>query len=73
MADRLLRHIPSGVLYVYQAVYAQRPDFEEIFDVEAREIPDPAPKIARKVKPKAEAAPAVDDEVLSEEASRGLP
>ena len=72
MADRLLRHIPSGVLYVYQPVYAQRADFEEIFDVEAREIPDPAPKAARKVKPKAEVA-AVDDEALSEEASRGLP
>lgn len=71
MADRLLRHIPSGVLYVYQDVFAQRSDFEEIIDVEAKEIPTP-PAAPRKVKAKVE-TPAVDDEAVSADASRGLP
>jgi len=70
MADRLLRHIPSGVLYVYQPVYAQRPDFEEVIDVESRVVPE-AEVIARR-KPKAKVE-AVDNEALSEEASRNLP
>lgn len=74
MADRMLRHIPSGVLYVYQDVFAQRADFEEIINVEAREIPDPdaAPKVIRRAKPKAETV-AVDEDAVSADASRGLP
>lgn len=72
MADRMLRHIPSGVLYVYQDVFAQRPDFEEIINVEARVIPDPEVRAPRRAKPKAEVV-AVDDAMISEEASRGLP
>jgi hypothetical protein len=70
MADRLLRHTPSGVLYVYQPVYAQRSDFEEVIDVESRVIPEPEVVTRRKPKPKVEA---VDNEALSEEASRNLP
>lgn len=68
MADRLLRHIPTGVLYVYQPAYALRADFEEIIDVEAKEIPTPKPR----AKAKAEVHK-VDDEALSADASRGLP
>ena len=68
MADRLLRHIPTGVLYIYQPVYAARDDFEEIIDVEAKEIPTPKPR----AKIKAE-VPKVDEEALSADASRDLP
>lgn len=72
MADRMLRHIPSGVLYVYQDVFAQRPDFEEIINVEARVIPDSEVRAPRRAKAKAEVV-AVDADALSEDASRGLP
>lgn len=51
MTQRLLRHIPTGILYAYQDIYAQRKDFEEIIDVEAKEIPEP---VARKPRAKAE-------------------
>lgn len=74
MADRMLRHIPTGVLYVYQPQFATRPDFEEIIDVEAREIPDPVEPTPRKTRKAAAPAPAmIDEEKLAEEASRGLP
>jgi hypothetical protein len=51
MADRLLRHKPSGQLFIYQAAFAENPEFEEIIDVESREIPEPVeekPKATRK-------------------------
>lgn len=47
-STRLLRHIPSGVLYVYQPAFANRPDFEEVIDVESRVIEEPAPKPRKK-------------------------
>jgi len=72
MADRMLRHIPTGVLYVYQDVFAMRDDFEEIINVETREVPDSEVRVARRAKPKAEVA-SVDGEALGEQAGRGLP
>jgi hypothetical protein len=42
MTQRLLRHIPTGILYAYQDIYAIRPDFEEIIDVESRVVEEPA-------------------------------
>ena len=71
MADRMLRHIPSGVLYVYQPAFAMRSDFEEIINVEAREIEEP--KTKPKVRKAPEPPPAVDDEAISADASRNLP
>ena len=48
MTQRYLRHIPSGVIHAYQDIYAIRPDFEEIIDVESRVIEDtPVPKKPR--------------------------
>lgn len=48
MTQRYLRHKPSGIIHAYQDIYAVRPDFEEIIDVESRVIEDtPAPKKAR--------------------------
>jgi len=71
MADRLLRHIPTGILHIYQLAYANRPDFEEAVDVESRVIEEPAP--APKAKKSKSVAPAVDDEAVSADASRNLP
>ena len=70
MADRLLRHIPSGQLFIYQEAFALRADFEEIIDVESRVVDEPLVKKPKVHKVKIER---VDDEVISAEASRDLP
>lgn len=70
MADRLLRHIPTGQLFVYQEAFAARDDFEEIIDVESRIIDEPTVKKPRAKRPEVEK---VDDETLGVEAARGLP
>lgn len=73
MADRMLRHIPTGVLYVYQPVFATRPDFEEIFDVESRVVPEAEVEAAKpKRKPKPVVEP-TDEAQISADASRNLP
>ncbi len=59
MTQRYLRHIPSGVIHAYQDIYAIRPDFEEIIDVEARVIEDVPVKKPRAKKPEAVEAPVV--------------
>ena len=52
MTQRYLRHKPSGIIHAYQDIYAVRPDFEEIIDVESRVIEEaPAPKKPRAKKP----------------------
>lgn len=52
MTQRYLRHKPSGIIHAYQDIYAVRPDFEEIIDVETRVVEDaPAPKKTRSKKP----------------------
>ena len=71
--DRMLRHKPTGVLYVYQPAFAMRDDFEEVIDVEAREIKDPTPAPRSRKVADAPTPPAVDDTAVSADASRGLP
>lgn len=80
MADKYLRHIPSGTIYIWQPAYAQRDDFEDY-------VPEPEPVVEEAPKPKtsrkkAAAAPApeptpepvlVDEDALSADASRNLP
>lgn len=82
MADKYLRHIPTGTIYIWQPAYAQRADFEEY-------VPEPAPEPVVEAAPKpkatrkkaaAEPAPEptpepvlVDEEALSADASRNLP
>lgn len=56
--DRLLRHIPTGILHAYQDIYAIRPDFEEVINVEARVIEGPAPVVEKPRRKKADAQPA---------------
>ncbi len=81
MSDRMLRHIPSGTLYIWQAAYAQRKDFEEVAE-EVIETPavveEPKPR-TRRVKaldpqPVVEVEVAVvEEERIQEDASRNLP
>lgn len=73
MSQRLLRHKPSGVLYVYQEVFASRDDFEEIIDVEATEVETVVVKPGRPKKVTEPAIRTLNDEALSADASRGLP
>ena len=82
MTDRLLRHIPSGVLWVYQPAFATRPDFEEVIDVPVVEVADngtadateaAAPTVGKKKKKSreelaAEAATAVAEAVAAADA-----
>ena len=72
MTQRLLRHIPSGVIYAYQDAFAIRSDFEEVVTVvEAPEVKEPAPVKKPAKRPKYEVS-AIDEELLSADASRGL-
>jgi hypothetical protein len=73
MTTRLLRHIPSGVLYAYQDVFAIRPDFEEVEDPNVIDVVATVvePKKARAKK--ADPLPMVDDDALGIQAARGLP
>lgn len=84
MADKMLRHIPTGTIYIWQPAFAQRADFEEY-------VPEPAPtpeevvesvvtkpRSTRKkaIEPAPEPTPEpvfVDEEALSADASRNLP
>jgi hypothetical protein len=83
MSDRMLRHIPSGTLYIWQPAYAQRKDFEEVVEEVVEEAPaevaEPAKPRARRVKaldpqPIVEAEVViVEEERIQEDASRDLP
>lgn len=68
MADRLLQHKPTGVMYIWQEVFANHADFEEIIDVESKVVSEPPkrPKLGLPTK-------AASDAVLGAEAARGLP
>lgn len=40
MADRYLKHTPSGQIYIWQGVFAAREDFVECADVLGTPMPD---------------------------------
>lgn len=75
MTEKLLRHIPTGVIWVSQPAWETRSDFEPY---EPPPVAEAAAEVAPPVeKPKKTRAPrpepvAVPDEALSQEASRGL-
>lgn len=73
MTHRLLRHIPTGVMYVYQDVFAARPDFEEVEDPRTIDVVATVvePKKIKVKKP--DPLPMVDDDALGVQAARGLP
>jgi hypothetical protein len=77
MTEKLLRHIPTGVIWVSHPAWETRSDFEPYEPpVEVAAADAPVPEAPRKPrKPRAESVPevvAVSDEALSQEASRGL-
>lgn len=75
MTQRLLRHIPTGILHAYQPAFAVRPDFEEVIDVETRvvEVTDVVEKPARRAKKAAAEVAPTDEAAIQADASRGLP
>lgn len=82
MADKYLRHIPTGVIFIDQPAFSQRADFEPYdppIEVQAVEVAAPAkaPRAPRAPKPAEAPAPApapeVDEQALSADASRNLP
>lgn len=68
MADRLLLHKPSGQLFIHQAAFADHPDFEEVIDVEAKEVVEEKPKATRK-----KTVETVEPRSIEEQASADLP
>jgi hypothetical protein len=53
MADKYLRHKPTGIMYIWQPAFAQNPEFEEADSFEPKATPTKAPR-----KRKAASAPA---------------
>lgn len=70
---RLLRHKPSGQLFVYQEAFAQRADFEEVTPEPAAK-PARAPRKARAAEDEAPGPTAEENaEAIGLDASRNLP
>lgn len=72
MTDKLVRHIPTGVIWVSQPAWEGRSDFEPY---EPEVAPEAAPAAPAPRKPRATKVVEpviVPDEALSQEASRGL-
>lgn len=86
MADRYLKHKPSGIVYIYQSAYAERDDFEEVADLQGTPltviegeatvvVEADAPKTKGRKKAEAPVAPAEEvdlDAALSADAGKGL-
>lgn len=74
MAQKMLRHKPSGILYIWQEAYAFRDDFEEVVEPTPVEIASPVDIPATKIRKTRKPEPApIDEEALSADASRNLP
>jgi hypothetical protein len=71
MADRFLKHMPSGHVFIYADPWIGNTDFTEVANAAGDPLPEEAPVVnpppkARRVKPE------VDETSLSADASRGL-
>ena len=78
MADRFLKYTPTGVMYVFDAIWASNPDFIEVADANGTPFPDTSDNptytksTAKRVA--AQTVEVTDAELaLQEDASRGLP
>ena len=75
MADRFIKHTPTGQVFIYAPPWIGRDDFEECANAAGDPMPDlevavsPAPRAKRS--PKVTETPP-DDAALSADASRGL-
>lgn len=78
MADRFLKHLPSGQVFIYAHPWIGHDDFEECLNAAGDPLPEPEPVVNPAPKgraKKAAEAPAESsdaDAALSAEASRGL-
>jgi len=73
MADRYIKHIPSGIVYIYAAPWIGREDFEECANAAGDPLPDEAPVVNPTPRRKRLSLDAPnDDAALSADASRGL-
>lgn len=79
MADRYIKHVPSGQVFIYAPPWIGMDDFAECFNAAGDPFPDPEPEVSPA--PRAARAPrapkpvdpsSVNDEALSADASRGL-
>ena len=78
MADRFIKYLPSGVVYIYDTSWASKPDFIEVADAEGNPMPDTSQNptytkstAKRVTEQKVEVS---DDELaLQADAARGLP
>jgi len=78
MADRYLKHLPSGQVFIYAPPFIDNPEFEEVADAqgtplgEPETVVNPTPR-AKRAKVKAEDIEIdLNDAALSADASRGL-
>lgn len=84
MSNRYLLHVPSGVVYIYDGVFARNPEFVECADAKGTPLPPaidgecevveeaPKPKKTRAKKVEVTEEDADLDELLGIEAGRGL-
>lgn len=72
MADRFLKHVPTGITYIWQSAFASNPDFVECADADGNDFQ--APTKGKKAKVSApDSGLDVDlDAALSADASRGV-
>lgn len=75
MADKYLRHKPSGILYIWQEAYAFRDDFEEVVEVAppVEDAVDSTPVVVKTRRTKKAEPPVPDEARIQEDASRDLP
>jgi hypothetical protein len=80
MADQLLRHKPTGVIFISQPAFEQRADFEPYTPPEEQApAPEPvaraprAPRAPKPAEPPVVTPPIIDEAALSADASRNLP
>jgi hypothetical protein len=79
MADRFIKHVPSGQVFIYAPPWIGMDDFTECANAAGDPLPEPEPEVSPAPRaPRAARAPksaepsAADDAALSADASRGL-
>ena len=78
MADRFLKYNPTGVVYIFDSIWANSPDFVEVVDAQGTPIPDTSENPTYK-SPKNKVALEVKEEIsdaelaLQADSSRKLP
>lgn len=73
MADRFIKHTPTGQVFIYAAPWIGRDDFEECANAAGDPMPDPEAVVNPPPKTrKSKSVEVIDDAAISADASRGL-